>query len=46
MYLPQNVFYLIQSIESKEETDSLLMNLKDEYLKQLNDFYKTLEIKE
>ena len=46
MYLPQNVFYLIQSIESKEETDSLLMNLKNEYLKQLNDFYKTLEIKE
>ena len=46
MYLPQNVFYLIQSIESKEETDSILMNLKDEYLKQLNDFYKTLEIKE
>ena len=46
MYLPQNVFYLIQAIESKEQTDSLLNKLKEEYLKQLNDFYKTLEIKE
>ena len=46
MYLPQNVFYLIQSIESNEQKDELLIKLKDEYLKQLNDFYKTLEIKE
>ncbi len=46
MYLPQNVFYLIQAINSKEQTNSLLVKLKEEYLKQLNDFYKTLEIKE
>ncbi len=46
MYLPQNVFYLIQAIESKEQTEEILVKLKEEYLKQLNDFYKTLEIKE
>jgi len=46
MYLPQNVFYLIQAIESKEQTEEVLLKLKTEYLKQLNDFYKTLEIKE
>ncbi|MFN5443123.1 MAG: M1 family metallopeptidase [Crocinitomicaceae bacterium] len=46
MYLSQNVFYLIQAIESKEQTEEILLKLKEEYLKQLNDFYKTLEIKE
>jgi aminopeptidase N len=42
MYLPQNVYYLISSIESKEENDPSLSNLKEMYLKQLNEFYKTL----
>jgi len=37
---------LIQAIESKEQTEEILLKLKEEYLKQLNDFYKSLEIKE
>lgn len=42
MYLPQNVYYLIHSIETKKEENSTNANLKELYLKQLNDFYQKL----
>ena len=47
MYLPQNVNYLIQSIEANNTTqDKNTKSKSDSYLEQLKEFYKTLEIKE
>jgi aminopeptidase N len=47
MYLPQNVNYLIQSIEANNTTQDKNTKFKaDSYLEQLKEFYKTLEIKE
>jgi aminopeptidase N len=45
MYLPNNVLYLINSIESTEITDNMKLQLKEMYLKQLKDFYSTIENK-
>ena len=47
MYLPQNVKYLIQSIEANNTSqDKSTKSKSDSYLEELKEFYETLEIKE